>query len=76
MIYEATITIQDGRKVIASVEADDKDDAKYEFAHFPYVEIDGKHFNVTKVDYRTVRLAVDQTDSAFRDELERNSVNY
>lgn len=70
MIYEANVLLVDGRTVCATVEANSRQDAKYEFAHFPYVEVDGQRILVNRPDFRSVKKAKDQADEAFKDALE------
>lgn len=63
MIYEALIQLEDGRIGIGTVEAKDRDDAKWEFAHSPVVVIDGKQTSIKQVDYRTVKLSKEQSNA-------------
>ena len=56
--YEARATLKDGRTVTVTVEAEDKDDAKYLLHHCGRtIEIDGISHDVERYDYRTVKKA-------------------
>lgn len=63
MIYEARVQLKDGRDVIGLVDAEDKDDAKWEFAHSPVMTISGDVVYVKNVDYRTVKLSKNQVEA-------------
>jgi len=52
MIYEALVTVEGGEQRIGTVEAEDRNEAKYEFAHSVKC---GDKF-IVRVDYRTVKL--------------------
>lgn len=54
--YQAVAILPKGRKKIVSVNAADREDAKYHFAN-NQLEINGKAIKNAKVDMRTVRLA-------------------
>lgn len=55
MTFEAKIILEDGTTVYASVEAEDRQEAKFEFAHAPTVTIGDEVENIARVDYRSVR---------------------
>jgi hypothetical protein len=54
--YEARAILEDGRIAIITVEADDKQEAKYLLHHCGHtVMLNGKKFDVGRYDYRTVK---------------------
>jgi len=75
MIYEARVTLEDGRTATGTVDAEDGQDAKYEFAHSMFIELDSQQFRIVKVDYRSVRLA-ERVGSIGKKEKGNVSANY
>jgi hypothetical protein len=67
--FEAKVNLPGGRKETVSVNAADREDAKYHFAH-NVIEIDGQPVNEAKVDMRTVRLAAEQPADVVSEERE------
>lgn len=56
--YEAKAILKDGRTATITVEAEDKDEAKYLLHHCGRtVTLDGEKFDVARYDYRTVKKA-------------------